>query len=63
MKQTMNSKKVTSLDVAKFLGVEQDFKDKLFEEELKNTFENFKNAEFEEIKSKDNGDLIDEKPE
>lgn len=38
------TKKVTAVDVAKFLGVEGEFKDALFEQEMKETYENFKNS-------------------
>jgi len=42
---TQEPKKLTASDVAKFLGVEKEFKDALFEQEMKETYENFKNGE------------------
>ena len=44
------AKLITSEDVAKFLGVEKEYKDALIEQELKITRENFMNSEFEPAK-------------
>lgn len=38
---------ITSLDIAKFLNVEQEYKEVLVNESLKETFENFINSEVE----------------
>lgn len=45
------AKLITSEDVAKFLGVEKEYKDALIEQELKITRENFMNSEFEPAKN------------
>ncbi len=41
------AKLITSEDAAKFLGVENEYREALIEQELKITRENFMNSEFE----------------
>lgn len=56
----IQGKNVTSMDVAKFLGVEKEYTNVVNEQEIKNSFENFKNAEVEDIIINDNSTTDEE---
>jgi len=57
----IQGKNVTSMDVAKFLGVEKEYTDVVNEQEVKHAFENFKKAEVEDIIISENS-KSDEEP-
>jgi hypothetical protein len=42
---------ITPLDIAKHLGVEEEYKEKLIEQELKKTREDFEKSEVVELKN------------
>ena len=56
----IQGKNVTSMDVAKFLGVEREYTDIVNEQEVKQAFENFKKAEVEDIIISDNSTTDEE---
>jgi len=46
MRKINEAKSITSMDVAKLLGVEEEYRDALFEQELDEERERFINSEF-----------------